>query len=109
MTAEFRFKLFWYFYSAVFVDAANVWALNRPKGDPAKFRFDTFYKQFGIGYGYGLRLDFDFFIFRFDLGYKLYSPFKVHNTDGSYTHLMKDELKKFPGGFEPQIAVGQKF
>ncbi len=104
MSMEFRFKLIWYFYSAVFIDAANVWALNRGKDDPANFNFNRFYQELGIGYGYGLRMDFDYFILRLDVGYKFYNPYPVNGS-----HILTNELKKFPDGGQVQLAVGQKF
>jgi outer membrane protein insertion porin family len=104
MSLELRFKLLWYFYSAVFIDAANVWALNRGKDDPANFELNRFYKELGIGYGYGLRIDLNYFIVRMDVGYKFYNPYPVNGS-----HVLTDELKKFPGGGQFQLAVGQKF
>jgi outer membrane protein insertion porin family len=105
MTMELRFKLLWYFYSAVFIDAANVWTIKDDIERPgAQFKFNEFYKELGIGYGYGLRIDFDYFILRLDVGYKFYNPYKI---DGS--HILTSELKKFPSGGQLQLAVGQKF
>jgi outer membrane protein assembly factor BamA len=69
----------------VFIDAGNVWS-SRPltaqqtTGEPtdtegnAQFRFDSFYKELGIGTGFGLRFDFTFLILRFDVGMKVYDP-----------------------------------
>ncbi len=111
MSAEMRFHLLWYFDGALFLDAANVWTL---RDDPARededFRWNKFLQQLGIGYGYGIRMDLDYFILRLDLGYKLYNPYKIVDpVTGKGTHLLKDELKKFPGGAEVQIAVGLNF
>jgi hypothetical protein len=105
MSAEMRFHLFWYFDGALFVDAANVWTLKYDSSRPgSQFKFKDFYKQLGIGYGYGIRMDLDYFIIRLDLGYKLYNPYKI---DGS--HILKNELKRFPDGAQAQIAVGLNF
>ena len=109
LSLELRFPLFWYFHGALFMDAANVWTLNRPDledgtENPANFSFSRFYKEFGVGYGYGLRLDFDLFILRVDVGYKLFNPYPI---DGD--RFLKDEVARFPSGGEFQIAVGQKF
>ncbi len=108
MSAEIRFKLFWYFKGALFMDASNVWTLkdaSRPEANLST----RFYKEFGIGYGYGIRLDVEFFILRFDMGYKLHNPYPVLNSAGKTSRWLLDELKKWPGGFEPQIAVGLPF
>jgi outer membrane protein assembly factor BamA len=104
LSAELRFPLFWYFDGVVFMDAANVWIL---KYDPARPDADlshNFYKEFGVGYGYGIRLDLDFFILRLDLGYKLFNPYPVNGS-----RYLKDNVRRFPGGAEPQIAVGLPF
>jgi hypothetical protein len=105
MSLEYRFKLLWYFHSALFIDAANVWTLlYDPERIGSQFQFNRFYKEFGIGYGYGLRIDFDYFILRLDVGYKFYSPYKVEGS-----HILHRELKRFPAGGQLQLAVGQKF
>ncbi len=115
MSVELRFPLFWYFDGAVFIDAANVWTLNKedPRGD-SEFALDRFYKEFGIGYGFGIRMDLDFFIIRADFGYKLHSPFELPLRNGS-----KFYKQKFPVGYvdingdnrgpELQIGVGLPF
>lgn len=72
---EYRFKLFWILEGALFVDAGNVWAINRnDKRDGALFRFDKFYDEFAVGTGLGLRLVTNYFIIRTDLGLKLRDP-----------------------------------
>ncbi len=104
VSAELRFKLFWYFDGVVFMDAANVWILQE---DTTRYGANLtwgFLSEFGVGYGYGIRLDLDFFIIRFDLGYKLFNPYPVNGS-----RLLKDNLRRFPGGGEPQIAVGLPF
>lgn len=79
-SAEFRQDIIGIFEGAVFVDAGNVWwfeELPRPDGldyGSSKFRFNDFYKQFGVGTGFGFRLDFTFLILRFDVGIKVYDP-----------------------------------
>ncbi|MEP6647045.1 MAG: BamA/TamA family outer membrane protein [Saprospiraceae bacterium] len=105
MSAELRFHLLWYLNGAIFMDAANVWTAKNDTSRPeTQFKLKSFLTQLGIGYGYGLRLDLNYFIIRFDFGYKLYNPYKINGS-----HLLRDELKKFPGGAELQIAVGMNF
>jgi outer membrane protein assembly factor BamA len=72
---EYRFKLFWVLEGALFVDAGNIWAIN--KNDDrvgALFELDKFYNDIAVGTGFGTRFDFSFFIFRFDLGIKTRDP-----------------------------------
>jgi outer membrane protein assembly factor BamA len=72
---EYRMKLFWRFEGALFIDAGNIWAIN--KNDVrigASFESNDFYKEIAIGSGLGIRLDFDFFLVRLDLGFKIKDP-----------------------------------
>jgi outer membrane protein assembly factor BamA len=72
---EYRFKLFWVLEGALFVDAGNIWAINRSDDRAgALFMWDKFYKDIAVGSGFGTRFDFSFFIFRFDLGIKTRDP-----------------------------------
>ena len=72
---EYRFKLFWVIQGALFIDAGNIWALNKIENrNEAMFKFNRFYKEIAVGSGAGLRFDFSFFIIRFDLGIKIYEP-----------------------------------
>ncbi|OWY20757.1 hypothetical protein C7N43_08225 [Sphingobacteriales bacterium UPWRP_1] len=69
---EYRFSLNTYIKGALFADAGNVWLF---KGDEdSKFRWNSFYKQFGVGSGVGLRLDLVFFVIRLDWAFPLRTP-----------------------------------
>ncbi len=74
---EYRSKLVGFFDWAFFIDAGNIWLINkditRPGGD---FDLNRFYKEFGIGSGLGLRLNFSFLVVRFDYGVKIYDPIR---------------------------------
>ncbi len=116
MSLELSFPLFWYFDGALFLDAANVWTLQKDESrkNPAdtlnqttQFQLKDFYKELGIGYGFGIRLDLDFFIIRLDFGYKLHNPYPLKREDGTFSRWYKT---RFPGGApEIQIAVGLPF
>ena len=72
---EYRFKLFWVLEGALFVDAGNIWAINKNDDrEGALFMLNSFYKDIAVGTGFGTRFDFSFFIFRFDLGIKTRDP-----------------------------------
>ncbi len=74
---EYRFPLFWSFDGAVFVDAGNVWNMNRSYGkedDAGIFKFDTFYRHIAADWGLGLRLNLGFALLRLDWGVKIYDP-----------------------------------
>lgn len=72
---EYRFKLFWVLEGALFVDAGNVWAINKSDERPgALFNPGNFYRDIAVGTGLGTRFDFSFFLFRLDLGLKTRNP-----------------------------------
>lgn len=72
---EYRFPVYNFFKGAVFMDAGNIWLLNKNNTYPnAEFKFDTFYKQIAIDAGIGLRFDFNFFLFRVDFAWRLRDP-----------------------------------
>ena len=58
-----------------FLDAGNVWTGPRNPGVPeGRFRFGSFYREFGAGTGFGLRASWEYLILRLDFAYKLYDP-----------------------------------
>jgi len=72
---EYRFNLIGFLEGAFFLDAGNIWAINKKDNRPgAQFRFGEFYKQLALGTGTGFRFDFNYFIFRLDIGMKLRDP-----------------------------------
>jgi Outer membrane protein/protective antigen OMA87 len=78
---EYRYKLFWSFEGALFLDAGNVWFLPRDHMDSkATFKVDTFLSQIATNTGLGLRLNLGFFIARFDVGMKMIDPSKSYGS-----------------------------
>jgi outer membrane protein insertion porin family len=74
---EYRFNIFSYFDGAFFIDAGNVWAMNKKTAGNrpgADFQFDRFYRQIAVGTGFGIRMNFSFLVIRFDIGIKTYDP-----------------------------------
>ena len=60
---------------AFFGDAGNVWFGPRnPGNSDGRFRFDTFYREIGVGGGFGLRFAWEYLILRLDLAYRMYDP-----------------------------------
>ncbi len=74
---EYRFKLLDKIYSALFVDAGNIWDITNSNltREEGKFTGFSSLKYTAIGSGAGIRYDFGFLIFRFDLGFKTYEPY----------------------------------
>ncbi len=72
---EYRYKIFKMLNAAIFMDAGNIWLINKdPERPGGEFELNRFYKEFAVGTGAGLRLDFDFFIIRLDAGVPLRDP-----------------------------------
>lgn len=72
---EYRFDITKIFEGAFFIDAGNIWILNKDEQRPnAEINLNRFYQDLAIGIGTGLRLDFSFFIFRFDLATPIKNP-----------------------------------
>lgn len=75
LNLEYRSRLFWKFYGALFLDGGNIWTLRDYKDQPGgQFSFRRFYKELAVAYGLGLRLNFDYFVLRFDMGMKAVNP-----------------------------------
>jgi outer membrane protein assembly factor BamA len=102
--AEYRFSLSEVVKGALFLDAGNVWLLNKDENRPdAEFHFNTFTNQLAVGTGFGLRFDFSFFILRFDVGFPLRNAYA---TDGKY---WLPSAKEVFNGFLFNLAIGYPF
>ncbi len=72
---EYRFSIYRYWKAALFVDAGNVWFLEKNEQFPlGNFSPGRFYTEIAIGAGTGLRVDFNFFILRLDAAFPLRNP-----------------------------------
>ena len=72
---EYRFDIFSFLKGAVFMDAGNVWLLNKDDDRPGgEFKSNSFLKQIAVGTGAGLRVDISFLVIRFDFGMPLRKP-----------------------------------
>jgi outer membrane protein assembly factor BamA len=84
LNVEYRFKMVSFLNGALFLDAGNIWSINKNEDRPgAQFKWDKFYKEFALGTGFGLRIDFSLFLVRFDFGVPLYYP-NTFNENGIY-------------------------
>jgi outer membrane protein assembly factor BamA len=102
--AEYRFTLSGVVKGALFLDAGNVWLLNKDENRPeAEFNISTFTNQLAVGTGFGLRFDFSFFILRFDVGFPLRNAYA---TDGRY---WLSSAKDVFSGFLFNLAIGYPF
>ena len=73
--AEYRFPVYRFIKSALFLDVGNIWVINDAQDYPGgDFQFNRFYKEFAIDGGVGVRLDFNFFILRVDFAIPFRNP-----------------------------------
>lgn len=102
---EYRFNLMKYLEGALFVDAGNIWAINKKDNRPnAVFYWDKFIRQIAIGTGTGLRFDFTYFVFRLDLGMKLHDP-----AQQQYNGWIIGNRKLTSKDFALSFAIGYPF
>lgn len=76
---EYRIPINEMYETAIFTDAGNIWNL-KDNGFGNNFKFNTFYKQMGIGSGVGLRINIAYITLRLDLAYKIYDPNKPNGS-----------------------------
>jgi hypothetical protein len=79
---EYRFRLTNKIYSALFVDAGNIWDITNSNlvTDDGKFTGLSSLKDTAVGSGFGIRYDFGFLVFRFDVGFKTYEPYLLSSN-----------------------------
>ena len=103
---EYRFKLFWVLEGALFLDAGNIWSLN--KNDDrvgALFHVERVLKDMAVGTGFGTRLDFNYFLFRIDLGMKLRDPAMISENKW----IPGTRPYRFSRDFAIQVGIGYPF
>lgn len=82
---EYRFGIYKILKGAFFVDAGNIWLINKnPEIDVAPFKFNRLLKDAAVGTGFGLRLDATFFVVRFDFAFPLRKPWLEDGQQWSY-------------------------
>jgi outer membrane protein insertion porin family len=104
---EFRYKIADDFFGSIlkgafFMDAGNVWRLNKQYDDPGnalnqqiqnpngQFRFNNLWQSTAMDFGAGLRFDLGFFVFRLDAALK----FKDPEFDGSDQWVLIDHFNE---------------
>ena len=74
LNTEYRAKLFSIVKGAVFVDAGNIWLLNKDSEKSGAEFTNKFLDQIAVGTGVGLRFDLSFLVLRTDLAFPLRKP-----------------------------------
>lgn len=115
---EYRYKIFSSLKGALFADIGNIWNLRIDTLNPeSTFRFDRFYKEFGIDAGMGFRFDFTYFVMRLDVATRIYDPSYLSIDEDPwvirnfclYCDTDGDGYKEFGKDLLLQLAVGYPF
>lgn len=81
LNLEYRFPIYKYFRSALFIDMGNVWLLHgTPELPGGTFELKYFIPDIAIDMGIGIRADFDYFIVRFDPAVPIRVPYYFENN-----------------------------
>ncbi|RPD96724.1 hypothetical protein EGM88_10215 [Aureibaculum marinum] len=74
---EYRFQVVNNIYSAIFIDAGNIWDITKSTVNSSKGQFNglSSLKDIAVGSGIGIRYDFSFLVLRLDAGFKTYEPY----------------------------------
>lgn len=72
---ELRTNIYRFINGAVFMDAGNVWLMNKDVNKPGAEFSKNFTKEIAVGLGAGLRFDFQFIVLRTDLAFPIRKPF----------------------------------
>ncbi len=77
LNAEYRFPIYSYLKGALFVDAGNIWLLEKgpERAEEGVFDWNNFYREIAVGTGVGLRLDITYFVLRLDVAFPLRKPY----------------------------------
>lgn len=75
LNTEYRAKLFSIVHGAIFVDAGNIWLMNKDDERAGAEFTGKFYEQLAVGTGAGLRFDLSFLVLRLDLAFPLRKPY----------------------------------
>ncbi|MGL4992712.1 MAG: BamA/TamA family outer membrane protein [Bacteroidales bacterium] len=104
MNLEYRFKIMYRLYGALFLDAGNIWLLKEDVNRPgSQLKIDTLIDQLALGTGLGIRYDLDFLVVRADLGIGLHTPYENANKKGYYN------IDGFKKGLGFHLAIGYPF
>ncbi len=100
---EYRFPLISHLQGAMFVDAGNVWLMDKDDSHPrGNLSIKTFAGQIALGTGAGIRYDLDFLVVRFDVGVGIHAPYDTGRR-GYYN------MPRFGKSLGYHLAIGYPF
>jgi outer membrane protein assembly factor BamA len=101
--AEYRFPILGYFKGAVFLDAGNIWLLQKDNWRPGgQLKMKNFFDELAVGTGVGLRFDMSMLVVRADLGIAIHAPYDTGKS-GYFN------IAKFKDGYAFHLAIGYPF
>ncbi|MFA9189629.1 BamA/TamA family outer membrane protein [Flavobacterium sp. FBOR7N2.3] len=108
-STELRTQIYKLVKGALFVDAGNIWLLNKTDEKPGAEFTGQFLNQLAVGTGLGLRFDFNFLVLRTDLAFPLRKPYLPKGNEW-----VIDEIKFSDGAWRKEnlifnIAIGYPF
>ena len=107
--AEYRGHLFGFVNGAVFVDAGNVWNLNKEPSKPGGQFSSDFYRELAVGVGAGLRFDFSILIFRTDLAFPVRVPYYPRGDRWNFKDIDFGDKQWRRDNLILNIAIGYPF
>jgi outer membrane protein insertion porin family len=72
---EYRTDIYKFIKGALFLDAGNIWLLNKEEDKPGSQFTKNFMREIAVGVGAGLRFDFSFLVLRTDLAFPIRKPY----------------------------------
>jgi outer membrane protein assembly factor BamA len=107
---EYRFDIVKIFKGALFIDAGNVWLLDKNENKPGgEFHWNKFTDQLAAGTGIGLRLDASVLVARLDLGFPLRKPWLPENQRWVFNEIGFASRKWHKNNLVLNIAIGYPF
>lgn len=108
-STELRAKIYKIVKGAVFVDAGNIWLLNKTTEKSGAEFTGQFLNQLAVGTGVGLRFDFNFLVLRTDLAFPLRKPYLPKGSQW-----VIDDIKFSDGAWRKEnlifnVAIGYPF
>lgn len=109
LNLEYRTRLWKFLNAAAFIDAGNIWLVNKDTERPGGKFSKNWYKEIAVGAGVGLRFDFSILVLRLDLATPIRIPYyervdrwRVDRIDFGDSQWIRDNLIL-------NIAIGYPF
>jgi outer membrane protein insertion porin family len=109
LNTEYRANIYKFLNVAAFVDAGNVWLLNKDSLKPGGELTKDFLSQMAVGAGVGLRLDFNILLLRLDLATPLRIPYYPSGDRWTFDKMNFGDKQYRKDNLILNIAIGYPF